>query len=378
MELKNKVFIILVSLLSFNSLEAKIVLPELMTKQAINNIRFLSQDGKFTYYQKRSGSLLFSTNYKVKEMLKSGIGTEYTLFASSARKKIVIQQNPNYHTFYSMRAKQKLFIANYGDSVAKEIGSGISPTLLLNDNWLSYYDSYGKIITFENTTSAGLTFSIKLNNRINPYFIPQVVMSDENTIYYTDLSETGNIGVLEFKRNTSKSEIIFKAPTVMMKAEICLSGDNLILGTFGIHGSKEGSAITSAALPLKDIKDFSKRETLYKSELNDLGHLVCDFDKDNIAFIKNYGNSNVPSYDIANLEIGKKAVTPLSEFKTISNIINMDGTLLTQEKGKYYIVKGESDYKNVDTLKAKPDATVKPKTQADAEKEVEKELDEEP
>ena len=108
-----------------------------------------------------------------------------------------------------------------------------------------------------------------------------------------------------------------------------------------------------------------------------MGHLVCDFDKDNIAFIKNYGNSNVPSYDIANLEIGKKAVTALSELKTVTNIINMDGTLLTQEKGKYYIVKGESDYKNVDMLKAKPDAAAKPKTQADAEKEVEKELEDE-
>ena len=42
--------------------------------------------------------------------------------------------------------------------------------------------------------------------------------------------------------------------------------------------------------------------------------------------------------------------------KTISNIINMDGILITQEKGKYYIVKGDVDYKNIDTLKAKPDS----------------------
>lgn len=329
--------------------EARIVLPELLTKQAVNNIRFLSKDGKFTYYQKRSGSLLFSTNYKVQEMLKSDIGTNYTIFASPARKKMVILQNTNFHNFYSLRAKEKIYLVNYGETITREVGMGTSPNLLLNDSWISYYDPYTKILHFENTTNAALKFSIKLNNRLNPYFVPKVVMSDDNTVYYTDLSEMGIYGVLEFKRNTSQSEIIYKAPSAMMKAEICLNNDQLILGTFGIHFSKMGSSISKAALPMKD---FSKRENLYMSELNDLGHLVCDFEKDNIAFIKNTGNA---SYDIANLNTNDKKITILSEKKTISNIINMDGTLLTQEKGKYYIVKGDVDYKNIDTLKAKPE-----------------------
>lgn len=334
------------------TIEAKIVLPELLTKQAVNNIRFLTKDGKFTYYQKRSGSLLFSTNYKVQEMIKGELGTEYTLFASPARKKIVILQNSNFHNFYSLRAKLNIFLVNYGEATPIEVGSGINPTLLLEDSWLSYYDPYSKTLNFENTANAALKFSIKLNNRINPYFIPRVLMSDENTIYYTDLSEDGTVGVLEFKRNTSKSEIIYKAVSQAIKAEICLNQNHLVLGLFGIHFSKQGSSISRATLPLQD---FSKRETLYSSELNDLGHMVCDFDKDNIVFIKNYGDANSPGYDIANLNTSDKKTTMLSELKTVSNIVNMDGILLTQEKGKYYIVKGDVDYKNIDTLKAKPD-----------------------
>lgn len=332
--------------------EAKIVLPELLTKQAVNNIRFLTKDGKFTYYQKRSGSLLFSTNYKVQEMMKSNIGTEYTLFATSARKKIVILQNPDFNNFYSLRAKLNIFLVDYGDITPREIGTGISPNLLLEDSWLSYYDPYSKIINFESTANAALKFSIKLNNRINPYFIPKVIMSDENTVYYTDLSENGAVGVLEFKRNIGKSEIIFKAPTASIKADICLNQGYLILGLFGIHFSGAGSSISKAELP---IKDFSKRDTIYTSDLNDLGHLVCDFDKENIAFIKNYGTTSSPAYDVASLNSSDKKITALSEMKTISNIINMDGTLITLEKGKYYIVKGEADYKSSDTLKAKPD-----------------------
>lgn len=369
MALKNKFLIFLLSAFVFNPLEAKIVLPELMAKQAINNILFISQDGKFTYYQKRSGDMLFSTNYKVQEMIKGEIGTKYTLFATPARKKIVILQNPNFHNFYSLRAKEKIFLVNYGESTPREIGKGISPTLLLDDTWLSYYDPYTKILSFENTTNSALKFSIKLNNHINPYFVPQVVMSDENTVYYTDLNGDGIVGVLEFKRNTSKSELIYKSTSAMTKAEICIHHDNLILGVFGIHAGNFGSSISKSPLP---VKDFAKREVIYKSEKNDLGHLVCDFDKNNIAFIKNFGTATVPIYDIADLNTTDKKITPLSEIKTANNIINMDGILLTQEKGKYYIVKGDIDFKNVDTLKAKPESSKKMKAE-----EVEKELEDE-
>ncbi|MBC7715076.1 MAG: hypothetical protein H7177_17145, partial [Rhizobacter sp.] len=191
----------------------------------------------------------------------------------------------------------------------------------------------------------------KLNNRINPYFTPQVVMSDDNTVYYTDLSETGAPGLLQFKRNLSKAEIIFKALTPMVKAEICLHNDNLILGLFGINFSKEGSVITKSHLP---IENFSKRESIYTSSVNDIGQLICDYDKENITFIKNYGTTEVPSTDLVDLSPDSKTLKPLSEMKTITSIINMDGTLLALDKGKYFIVKGTLDYKNVDSLKALP------------------------
>lgn len=373
MALKNNVSVIISAIILTSVTEARIVLPELMAKQAINNIRFLSQDGKYTYYQKRSGSLLFSTNYKVQEMLKSEVGTEYNLIASPARKKILIIQNPNYHNFYSVRAKQKIFIVNFGESNPREVGFGSNPRLLLNDEWLSYYDSYAKILNFEHTTNSALKFSIRLNNRINPYFVPSVQMTDENTVYYTDLSENGAVGLLEFKRNNAKSEIIFKSPSPMVKAEICQISDQLVLGLFGIHGSNQGTTLSKINLP---VQDFNKRETIYKSDSNDLGHLLCNYDKDKIAFIKNFGNSTNPAYDIAEFELTSKKVTPLSELKTVSNIINMDGTLLTQERGKYFIVKGETDYKNIDSLKAKPDPEKTDKSENKQKEEaLEKELE---
>lgn len=358
MALRNsfKITISLFFLLCCKEIMAKNILPELMTKQAVNNIRLISADGKYTYYQKRSGSLLFSTNYKVVEILKGEIGTDYTLSATPAHKKIAVSQNLTFHNFFSLRLKENIYLINFGDSVAKKIGTGKYPKLHLNDSWLSYFDPYEKIIFFENTFNDVLKFSIKLNNRINPYFIPQVVMSDDDTVYYTDLGENGAVGLIQFKRSSSKSELIFKAPSPMAKAEICLLNDQLIVGTMGVHFSKEGTIFSKSSMPLKD---YSKREVFYKSEQNDLGHMICESASGLIYIVKNYGDSNLPTFDIASIEISTGKITQLTELKDVTNIVNMDGILITQNKGKYFIVKGESDFKSIDSFKSPKDSEVK-------------------
>ncbi len=360
MALKNSFLAVLFFLLMIGSAPSKsssqIVLPELLAKQAIANLRFISSDGKFTYYQKRSGSLLYSSNYKVIELLKGEIGTQYTVFGSGKKKKLAFTQNNNFHNFYSLRANEKIFIADYGETQLREIGLGTNPQLHAEDNWLSYFNFYTRTIYFEHTVNSALKFTIKLNNRINPYFIPKIVMPDDNTVFYTDLSELGVHGLLEFKRNVGKSEIILKAPTPMAKLEICVQDNSLIVGTFGINFSNIGSIITKASLPLTDFNNLSKGQTIYTSIANDIGQLHCNMDKDIITFIKNIGTGEVAEFDIVDLNITTKAIKFLSELKTISSIINMDGTLLTLEKGRYLIVKGNFDFKNIDALKSLPPA----------------------
>jgi hypothetical protein len=353
---KNNIFyhIILLSLLCSNAFEAnaKIILPELLTKQSVNNIRFLSQDGKFTYYQKRSGSLLFSTNYKVQEVIKGELGAEYNLFATPHRFKIAVLQNNNFQNFISMRAKQNIYLITYGETSYRKVGLGISPKLHVKDMWISYYDSYEKTIFFENTVNSVLKFSIKLNNKINPYFIPQVVMTDDDTIYYTDLNESGNPGLIKYKRSINKTEVLFKAPHPSIKFEICQLDSQLIFATFGIRSSQDGTSMSRISL---STDDFSKRENFYQSEQNDLGHLICNLDNSQVYFIKNYGNKTAPVFEAAAVDVGSKNITLLSELKYVTNLINMDGNLLTLDKGKYYIVKGLTDYKTIDSLKISPE-----------------------
>ncbi len=352
MVLKNKALTVTFVLLLIScSLNAKIVLPQLLTKQAINNIRFLSSDGKFTYYQKRSGSLLYSSNYQVHEMLKGPIGTQYNVIGSQARKKIVILQNENFHTFYSMRALEKIFIADYGTYSTKQIGLGSDPKLHLSDEWLSYYDFYKKILTFENTNNSAAKFSIKLNNKKNPYFAPQVVMSDENTVYYTDLGDNGSFGIIRYTRNNNTSKLIYSSNSPMIKAELCMHNQHLLVLTSGINFSKDGTYLTQFKLPFED---FKKGNILYSSPVNDIGQITCNVDSENIYFIKNYGTNESIRTDVTELKVSTKETKIMSELKTVTSIINMDSTLLALDKGAYFIVKGSLDFKNIDTLKSLP------------------------
>jgi len=143
-------FLIILATFSLGNCFASSKLPVLAMKQSINNLRYFSSDGKFTLYQKRSGDLLISTNFKVSEILKGIPGTNYLVSASNTKKKMIVSQNNYYSSYFSQREKEKLFTLDYGTNKVTEIGEGTSPKLHLNDSWLSYYNSYTSTLHFKN------------------------------------------------------------------------------------------------------------------------------------------------------------------------------------------------------------------------------------
>jgi hypothetical protein len=69
-------------LLTLFSISIQAEVAQLQTKQDISKIRYISSDGKFTYYQKNSGELQLSTNYNFTTLLKKPKLTQYNLFTS--------------------------------------------------------------------------------------------------------------------------------------------------------------------------------------------------------------------------------------------------------------------------------------------------------
>jgi hypothetical protein len=323
-----------------------------MAKQATNNLRLISQDGKFTYYQKRSGSLFLSTNYKVTELVKGTPDTHYSVTAGDEQKKIIITQNENFHNYFSLRNPENIFVADYGTLAIHKIGQGISPQLHLGDTWISYFNPTERIITFEHTTDNALKFALRLNNRINPYFIPNVVMADENTVYYTDLGENGVPGLIEHKRNLNKSDIIYSAASPLTKFELCFNHSTLFFAETGINSALSGTKLSQLIFPFKDIK---QRNIFYTSRMNDLGHMVCNFSSDSLYFIKNSGTALATLNNIVEYNFKTKKLNTLTDFNNSTSLVNMDGTLLTLDHGTYYIIKGKSDFKTIDSLKPKAD-----------------------
>lgn len=328
-------------------------LPELLAKQANDNLRLISSDGKVTYYQRRSGSLHFSKNYKIYDVLKSNMGTQYTLISTSHKKKILVSQNDVFHTFYSMRMKEKIYILNYGEYTPREIGAGINPALHNADTWMSYYDPYEKLIKLEHTTNYALKFSLKINARLNPYFIPDVQMVDDNIILYTDMGENGNWGIVKYQRNTNSAEIIQKLDKINSRIEITLCDNQLIVGEFGNKNSGLGSQIYK--INKTDI-NFKNKSIIYQSKLDDVGQITCH--ENFLYFIKNTTEER-SSYrtNISEINLKDNQETILTNINSVTSLINMDGIIVTMDRGKYYIVKGNTDLKNVDLLRSESEKT---------------------
>lgn len=345
---KGKVMVskfLVVYLLLSTSVFATSLLPVLATKQATNNLRFISSDGNFTYYQNREGSLLLSTNYKVKEVVTGEPQTQYEVIGSRARKKLIITQQASFHKILGMRQLKNIFKLDFGGQDSQKIGMGKNPQLHLNDTWVSFYHPITKVISFINLKSGALTFKVKISNSFNPYFIPFVVMPNNNTVIYTDLNKTGHSGVVYYDKITKKNSVLYKGNNPSTKHELCLSDGNLFFGEFGVNELFAGSIITK--LKTKAL-DFSKREILYESSLNDLGNIHCE---GSLMFVKNfYKERKKLAYEVVELNINDKKLKTISDINFASHIIDMDGVLLMPHLGKYYVLKGKGDFTKNDRL----------------------------
>ena len=326
-------------------------LPELVTKQASNNLRFLSDDGKSTYYRRRSGSLLHGTNYTVKEVLKGTLGTNYTVKGTPAKKKLVVVKNPRYHTYLSPRDPQQIYTLDYHGSTPTSMGKGIAPRLHLDDRWLSYYSPYRKTIVVKNIAKPAIRYAVKISRGPNPFFIPEVVMRDKDTVIFTDIGSRGIPKVISYDKNTKKRETLYKTPSPNKKIELCIKKDILLVGEFGLDPVEPHSML--ASISLKGL-DFSKRSVFYKSDLPDRGNMVCTLPGDEVYFVKNLtGKDKKERFEAVSVDPKSKKTTTLSDVFHATQIIDMDGKLLLPYQGKYYVLVGTSDTTKFDTLKKK-------------------------
>lgn len=342
----NSLYFILILFLSTqsnaqNAEEALTELPKLSTKQAIRNLRFVSFDGRFTYYQRRNGSLLLSQNFTVTEVLSGEIGTQYSLYSSPSKKAILIEQNLNFHDNLNIKAANKVYTVSYGKDVPTYRGEGLASRLHLDDTWLSYYVTSTKEILFQSFSAEALNFKIKLKNIKNSFFVPQAFMIDSDKVVHTDLNEIGIPAVIVSHRKTEQVDILLRGDAADQKMELCLNETHLFVLEAGINSSSLGTKLYR--YPKNDFST-AKRQTIYQSQRNDIGNLVCDVDEKLIYFIKNTSSTyDVSTFEVAQLNLENEKVQELTNLRYVTQIVNLDGRLLIPYRGIYYVLRGESD-----------------------------------
>ncbi len=354
---KNKfLLLILLGISSFvkSPAYAESKLPILTTKQDVRNLRFVSSDGKFTYYQRGNGSLQFSTNYSVKEVLKFSPNSQYTLIKGRSSRYLVAQVNELYNNYLSIRSPQKIHIIKYGTHESQFLAKGVAINLHLKDEWISYYDSLKKKLIVQNHVNPSIKYEIKLANKVNPYFTPQVAMLDEDTIIYTDLNKEGLPGILRYTVNAKKVELLHKLSTPLIKIELCENDSHLYWFQYGldpIERSSQLRRIEKANLKKKKI-DLLKTPTLYQSSENDIGDIVCNQKKGHIQLIKTFRSSTGKlTYDAAEIELSTGKSSKLSDIQFATSLIQMDKKLLLPYQDKFFVLYGDDNLTQFDTLK---------------------------
>ena len=140
-------------------------LPKLMTKQSLNNIRYISHNGKNTYYQNESGELKVSTNYKVELVSKAPTQTQYLITPSKSETWLGIELISNPHRPTPTSYSNQIYISKLGSTEMTSIGRGKKVAFHLEGTYFSYFEPNSRSIKFGLTNKVNSQNSIKIFNK---------------------------------------------------------------------------------------------------------------------------------------------------------------------------------------------------------------------
>ena len=326
-------------------------LPELKTKQAIENLKYISPDGKITYYQNNSGELQLSFNYSFTNLMKSENRSNYILDVSSSQKLVSIELDSAPHSLNILEKKNQIFVAKYGDKTnPKKVAEGINSKLQLEDQWLSFYDLKNKEINLLNIKDATLKKNIQLNNRVNDYFIPKTKMLTVNHVLYTDLNTEGYEAVLIYSILDKKFQSIYKTKNNGNTLNYCVLNEDIYIYEFPHLNQNNSSQITK--IGLYNNPNYTKSEIIYSNELNDLGSMICE--KNKITIIKTtqfQKEINLRYTDIAEIDLLTKKTSIKTDLKYITQILSFGGMIIANQNAKYYIYKNNEKLNTDEIIK---------------------------
>ncbi len=324
-------------------------LPRLLTKQSTDNIKFIDSTGRYTYYQKKPGVLNLTTNFRNQDFVTVDSNSGFQMSGSSYGQKLILEIIPNFHTEPNLIKNHLISILSKGNTSVTEVGQGRIPRLHLNDEWITFYRPYERVISGEQIKTKK-KFEIKLSNKNNPFFQPQVVMLNPETIVYTDMNEQGYEAILSTNTKTQKTQVVYKSPRLGNRLEICSNKGYIAYGEFPYTDLKSYSKISIS----KNNQGYSLNNfsTVYETDANDIGRMVCL--ENSLYFVKTTEHNRKIGFkktEAAQINLSNDKLTIKSDLEQVAQIINMDGRILIPFRDNIYILEGESNLGD-DTLKS--------------------------
>jgi hypothetical protein len=343
---------ILIIVIGMQNSWARIDLPKFATKLSLDNIRFMTFDGRFTYTQKRSGSLSLTSSFRSVDVLERPAGTNYHITGSESRKKLIIEVESAWHQNLDLTKLNEILVGTYATTNFMKIGLGRFPRLHLDDDWATWYDPKERVIHVQSLRSSNNHHKIFLSKKHNAFFFPEVVMLNPETVLYTDINEKGFAALLSWNLIDKRMTVVRKADVTGTRFELCRRGNYVALGEFSYDGVNKGSAISVNAW--SERPNLSGFATIYKNSDNDIGQMLCD--KDKIWFVKTMSEDrklNIRISEAVTMDIAKGNIIVKSELERVANIIDMDGRILIPFREDFYVAEGDPGTR-IEKLQAPP------------------------
>lgn len=321
--------------------------PKLLTKHGVDSIRYISMDGRVAYVNKRPGVLALVGFFRSKDFLTEAQTSDFIVHASEDRVRTLFEVVPAIHTEYNLLKDHKILSAKYGDTDAKEVGSGQQARLHLADEWMSYFRPKEKEIVIQNLVTEK-KYTILLSPKPSTFYVPEVIMPNAETVVYTDVNDKGLAGVISYNLKTAKSNIIYKASQTGTRMEICQGESFFALGEFPYEGITRKSQI----LLMKSRTNLNSYETLYSSLDQDLGNIACS--NRAVYFVKTLNQDKklgLKKTEVAEIEVKTGKVKIRTDLSYVSQVFNMDGRILAPFRGEFFVLEGEANLAT-DSLKS--------------------------
>lgn len=323
--------------------------PEkLLTKHAVDAIRYIDGEGRVAYVRKRPGVLGIVSSFRSEEFVTDTPQSDFLVIATSLKRKVIVEIIKNQHTAFNIMRSNKLMVFNWGETKGKDIGTGMASRLHMADEWVSYYQPEKQSFIVKNLVTEK-EYEIRLSVKANQFFIPEIAMIASDLIVYTDINDQGLSAVISYNLLTKKSQILHKASQVGTRTEICQADNYLAVGEFPYEGVNRGSKILQ--IPVLSTFNLGGFTTAYESSEQDLGNMVCT--GDGIYFIKTVNQNSLlglKTTDAVKLNIRNSQITQKSNLGTVTQLINMDGRVLLPHRGSFYVLEGEYNLSS-ETLK---------------------------